>query len=172
MPAPASYFTVTFKTAAVPVLILSILLQDCTEFLIVKMIKRESLLRQKAQTAGTVSLLNSKNQDRITMQTNTQHKLLSVRAIQKEKLLHYLLVKTRSRDKATGDLKTQAQGHWPQQEPEWQKSIKTVENGGWTCKLLHFYYQPRRKNRMKAGKKLQCTPAGQWRSNSARDNAF
>lgn len=111
MPVPAPYFTVTFKTAAVPVLILSILLQDCTEFLIVKMIKRESLLLQKAQTAGTVSLLNCKNQDRITMQTNTQHKLLSVRAIQKEKLLHYLLVKTRSQDKATGDLKTQAQGH-------------------------------------------------------------
>lgn len=135
---PVSYFIVTFKTAAVPVLILSILLQNCTEFLIVKMIKRESLLLQKAQTAGTVSLLNSKNQDRITMQTNTQHKLLSVRAIQKEKLLHYLLVKTRSRDKATGDLKTQAQRHWPQQEPEWQESIKTVENGGWTCKLFTF----------------------------------
>lgn len=75
------------------------------------MIKKESLLRQKAQTAGTVNLLHSKNQDSITMQTNTQHKLLSVRAIQKAKLLHYLLVKTRSQDKETGDLKTQAQGH-------------------------------------------------------------
>lgn len=75
------------------------------------MIKKESLLQQKAQTAGTVNLLRSKNQDNITMQTNTQHKLLSVRAIQKAKLLHYLLVKTRSQDKETGDLKTQAQGH-------------------------------------------------------------
>ena len=75
------------------------------------MIKRESLLLQKAQTAGTVNLLSSKTQDRITMQTNTQHKLLSVRAIQKAKLLHYLLVKTRSQDKETGDLKTHAQGH-------------------------------------------------------------
>lgn len=60
------------------------------------MIKRETLFLQKARTAGTVNLLSSKNQDGITMQTNTQHKLLSVRAIQKAKLLHYLLVKTRS----------------------------------------------------------------------------
>lgn len=44
-------------------------------------------------------MLSSKTQGNITMHTNTQHKLPSVRAIQKPKLLHYLLVKARSQDK-------------------------------------------------------------------------
>lgn len=80
------------------------------------MIKRES--SAEAQNAETVNLVSSENQNRIAMQTNTQQKLLSVRAIQKAKPLHYLPVKTRNQDKETGDLKTESQGHRPQQEPE------------------------------------------------------
>lgn len=89
---------------------------DQIQFLIVKTIKRES--SAEARDTVTVNLVSSENQSRIAMQTNTQHKLLSVRAIQKAKPLHYLLVKTRNQDKETGDLKTESQGHRPQQEPE------------------------------------------------------
>lgn len=83
------YLTVSFESLAIPVLIWCIPPEDWTTFQITKWWKGSLCFCSKAQTARVALLCTP----------NTQHKLLSVRAIQKTKLLHYLLVKARSQDK-------------------------------------------------------------------------
>lgn len=89
--------------------------QSWTEFIIIEDDSKGVSTSAESTDCSKCQILSSKTQDRITMQTNTWHKLLSVRAIQKAKLLHYLLVKTGSQvrnwsfeDKSIGTLTSAA----------------------------------------------------------------